>query len=172
MAEIRRVRADDWEALRDLRLRALDDAPLAFSTTVAEARLRDEAWWREAARRGAEDNDWATFVAADAESLVGMASGHYPGEQHHPIDDAELPSLMQMWVAPEIRRRGVGRDLVDAVDRWAAARGAPLLRLGVTQSEIGSVAFYEALGFRDTGRRDTSVPRLGPVIKMERRCRT
>ena len=172
MTDVRRVRADEWEALRELRLRALADAALAFSTTLSEAKARDDAWWREAARRGAEDDDWATFVAAGGDRLLGMATGHNPTEQHHPIDDPTLPSLMQMWVAPEFRRRGLGRQLVDAVDRWAAARGAPVLRLGVTQSETRSVAFYEALGFRDTGRRDASIPRLGPVIEMERPCRT
>ena len=172
MSVVRRVRADEWAALRDLRLRALADAPLAFSTTTDEARQRDDAWWREAARRGAEDEDWATFVATEGERLVGMATGHYPTEQHHPIDDPALPSLMQMWVSPDLRRRGLGRRLVDAVGSWAETRGAAVLRLGVTASEKGSVAFYESLGFRDTGRRDTTVPRLGPVVEMERACRT
>ena len=48
MSEIRRVRADEWEALRDLRLRALADSPHAFATTLAEAERRSEAEWREA----------------------------------------------------------------------------------------------------------------------------
>ena len=79
---------------------------------------------------------------------------------------------MQMWVDPHSRRAGVGRRLVEAVRSWAAERGSPVLRLGVTASELGAVAFYRSLGFHDTGRRDTSIARLGPVIEMERSCRT
>ena len=169
---IRRIGHDEWRPLKDLRLRALADAPLAFSTTLAEGQTRSDDDWRAAAQRGAEGTGWITFVAEEDGRLVGMASGHFPVEQHHPIDDPAIASLMQMWVAPEARRRGVGRGLVDAVAAWALERRSPVLRLGVTQSEEGAVAFYRAQGFRDTGRRDTSIPRLGPVIEMERPCPT
>ena len=172
MSEVRRVRADEWKALRDLRLRALADAPLAFSTTLAEAQLRTDPWWRDAASRGAEGKGWVTFVAERDGALVGMASGHFPDEGLHPLDDPQLASLMQMWVEPAQRRTGLGRRLVDAVAQWARERGSAVVRLGVTASEQSAVAFYRAIGFHDTGRRDTTIDRLGPVIEMERACRT
>jgi ribosomal protein S18 acetylase RimI-like enzyme len=153
-------------------LRALADSPLAFSTTHAEARERADPWWRDAARRGAAGDGWVTFVAERQGALIGMASGHFPDEALHVLDDAKIASLMQMWVDPTARRGGVGRRLVDAVAAWARERGSPVLRLGVTASEQGAVAFYRAIGFRDTGRRDMTIERLGPVIEMERQCRT
>ena len=170
--DVRRVRADEWRALKDIRLRALADAPLAFSTTLADGQARTDGDWEAAAERGARGNDWVTFVADERGRLVGMASGHFPTEAHHPIDDPALASLMQMWVDPRSRRAGIGRRLVEEVRSWAAERGSPVLRLGVTATELGAIAFYRSLGFRDTGRRDTSIARLGPVIEMERSCRT
>lgn len=147
VTEVRRVRADEWEALRDVRLRALGDTPLAFSTTLAEARLRDETWWREAAARGTRGDSWITFIAEGRGPLLGMATGHYPDEDLVERDEPSLASLMQMWVAPEARR--------------------------VVLAVPGAIAFYRSLGFHDTGRRDpVSAERDDFEMEMERPCRT
>jgi ribosomal protein S18 acetylase RimI-like enzyme len=171
VSAIRRVRTDEWQALRDLRLRALADAPLAFSATLAEAQARNEAWWRESARRSAEDEAWITFVAERDGQLVAMATGTFPVERLHALDDPAIASLIQMWVDPSARRTGLGRELVEAVVTWAAAHGSAVLRTGVTASEWRGVAFYESLGFRDTGRRE-EYARLGTVVEMKRPCQT
>lgn len=151
---IRRIRADEWEALRDLRLRALADAPQAFLTTLAEAQRWSEEEWREAARRGASGDRWSTFVADDGGRLLGMATGHFPDERHHALDDPALVSLIQMWVEPAARRTGLGARLVQAVLGWAAERGSAVARLGVSAADPGAIAFYGSVGFRDTGRRE------------------
>src|SRR5207245_3012306 len=142
-------RTDEWQALRDLRLRALADAPLTFSATLDEAMARTDEWWREAARRGAEDENWVTYVAVHDGDLVGMATGDFPGDGLHVLDDPTIASLIQMWVDPSERRSGVGGDLVEAVASWAAAHRSPVLRTAVTQSQTRAIAFYESLGFRD-----------------------
>ena len=167
MIDIRRVRADEWEALRDLRLRALADSPHAFATTLAEAERRSEAEWREAASRGASGPLWATFVALDRGDLVGMATGHFPEERHLDIDDPAIVSLIQMWVAPAVRRTGVGGRLVRAVFAWAAERGSAVVRLGVNMADPGAGAFYRSLGFRDTSRRERIPARDMLVMEME-----
>ena len=45
--EIRRIGADEWGELRDLRLRALQDAPDAFGSTYEEESIRTDAEWME-----------------------------------------------------------------------------------------------------------------------------
>src|SRR5438552_2636371 len=115
MPTIRRVRADEWAALRDLRLRALAGAPEMFGTTLASAQSRTEAEWREAARRGEGTDAWVTFVADQAGALVGMASG---------LVENGAFELIQMWVDPSARGKGVGLVLGQAVVDWAAAKGA------------------------------------------------
>jgi ribosomal protein S18 acetylase RimI-like enzyme len=164
------VRADEWKVLRDLRMRALADAPGAFASTLAEAQARDEAWWREAARRSAEDEGWVTFVCERDGRLIAMATGTFPVDREHALDDPAVASLIQMWVEPATRRTGLGRDLVEAVAAWAAEHDSAMLRTGVTAAEHRAVTFYESLGFRDTGRRE-DYERLGVVIEMERPCR-
>ena len=73
LVEVRRVRADEWEALRETRLRALADAPDAFGTTHAEARAHPEQWWRDRAERTAAGDAQAMFLAWDGDRAVGIA---------------------------------------------------------------------------------------------------
>ena len=58
--EIRRARPDEWQALRDLRLRALATDPDAFGSTLAGSSTRTDAEWQERAN----PPDGAVFVAA------------------------------------------------------------------------------------------------------------
>ena len=53
---IRRARADEAVALRELRLRALRDAPAAFLTTAAQAEALPDDEWATRARRFAVDD--------------------------------------------------------------------------------------------------------------------
>jgi ribosomal protein S18 acetylase RimI-like enzyme len=140
---VRRIRADEWQALRDLRLRALADAPDAFGATLEETAARpDEAWQARIA-----DEQSIMVVAERAGRLVGMASG---GDA--PMDDPSA-ALYSMWVDPAVRGRGVAGAIVETVVDWATAAGYRRIGLGVTTSNARAIAFYERLGFADIGLR-------------------
>ena len=55
--------------------------------------------------------------------------------------------------APGARRQGVGRALMEAFHRRAAAMGAAYLLLEVRPSNTGAAALYEKLGYQIVGRR-------------------
>jgi ribosomal protein S18 acetylase RimI-like enzyme len=169
-ATVRRVRADEWSALRDLRLRALADAPHAFSTSLADAQKRGDEEWQAIARKGASDTRWATFVAERDGRFLGMATGYHPDEMHRALDDPGVPSLIQMWVDPSVRREGVGTRLVAAVVDWAAS-GSPVVRLEVNSTDPGALSFYRSVGFHETGRHET-MPDGRDATEMARPCRT
>lgn len=137
--DIQRLRNEDWERLRRLRLAALADAPDFFGSTLADAGRLTEADWR------AQLDRLATFVAVQAGADVGMARGMADEARR---DDAYLIS---MWVAPVARRRGVGAALIDAVVAWAADSGFTRLLLDVADDNAPAVALYERAGFAATG---------------------
>jgi hypothetical protein len=69
----RLAQAEDWRAVRALRLRALADAPDAFEITLAQAEQWTDEDWR---RRAAEGDERLTFVEEDDDgNLGGMAVG-------------------------------------------------------------------------------------------------
>jgi GNAT superfamily N-acetyltransferase len=128
---VRRLRANEAELLRDVRLRALRDAPMVFGSTFArEEGYAPEKWERRAAESATGERQ-AIFIA---EPAVGMASGVIDAE------DAALAHLYAMWVAPDARGTGAGKALVDAVVGWATERGAERLITSVTEGNAAAAA--------------------------------
>jgi GNAT superfamily N-acetyltransferase len=142
--EIRRTTEDDWEPLRDVRLRALADSPRAFGSTLERERQRTEAEWRQWAGRAQRD-DGVMFVAVDGERFVGLAGGY-------PEDDPGAVHLVSMWVDPTARRSGTGRALVESVVAWAGERGADVVNLWATDANEPALALYRSCGFAPTGQ--------------------
>jgi ribosomal protein S18 acetylase RimI-like enzyme len=130
---------------RAVRLRALKNTPLAFGSTYErEVRLTDEEWAARAARLDSGRD--VGFLAVCDGSYAGLALCFVEPE------DATTGQLISMWVAPEARRRGVGRMLIDAIVAWAAERGVRTVRLMVTSVNDGAMEFYRRLGFERTGK--------------------
>jgi ribosomal protein S18 acetylase RimI-like enzyme len=139
--EIRRARPDEWQAVRDLRLRALTSDPDAFGGTLEEARARTDAEWQARADHG----DTAIFVAESTAGLVGMATGA-PAP-----DRPTIAALFGMWVAPEARGQGIGTRLIDAVEDWARAAGYASIGLGVTTMNEPAIRLYTSKGYVGIG---------------------
>lgn len=138
--EVRRVGVEDWEAIRDLRLRALTDSPTAFGSNLPRELAFGEDDWRRRAGNGG----W--FVAFDAaDRTVGLVCG-VRGEGCHEV--------VSMWVDPAARGGGVGARLLDAVRGWAVGEGASTLVLGVTEGNDAARRLYVRSGFAPTGNRE------------------
>lgn len=56
------------------------------------------------------------------------------------------------YVAPEARRRGVGRALVAAAEEWARAQGCGEFASDTHPDNIDSASAHRALGFQDAGQ--------------------
>jgi len=157
---IRPFTADEWPAYRAIRLRALADAPDAFSTTLdTQQVLPPEAWATRLSNAAASGKDYP-LVAELQGQAIGMAWAKVDA------DDASIVNLFQMWVAPEARGQGVAGALLDEAIRWAGARGAQALQLGVNCANLPAVRLYERTGFLDTGWREPFRP--GSAITEQR----
>ena len=142
--ELRRVRPGEGGRLREIRLRALSEAPGAFgSTFAAESDRPDDDWDRAATARSAGKAE-ATFVAEVGGNWVGLAGGYRLSDQPGTV------RLFSMWVAPETRGLGTGRRLVDAVLVWARAAGARAVDLWVTLDNDTALSLYRRAGFLPT----------------------
>jgi RimJ/RimL family protein N-acetyltransferase len=135
MVTVEPLRPDDWKTTRDVRLRALLDAPEAFGGTYAETAKREEADWR------AWPSNGQAFAAWRDGEPVGMACGW---------NDPETPgitALIGMWVAPQARGGEVTTRLIDAVVDWARGNGSDAVELVVYDTNQRARRAYEKYGF-------------------------
>jgi GNAT superfamily N-acetyltransferase len=144
---IRRIRADEWQRLRALRLRALAGAPMAFSSSLAREEAFPDDLWRERAAAGAEGDDRVTVVAEQDGELVGLATGLLPGA---PGTDVTVPTLVGMFVDGSVRRQGAGAALIEQIAAWVRDRGQNRLALWVTSTNEAAIALYRRCGFHAT----------------------
>lgn len=170
---VRRVRAEEWRRLRDLRLRALQDpvASIAFLESYDEAAARPDDFWQGRASGAAAGAAVAQFVAETGDGRwVGTATGlrEEPGSEDFSGAAAEQLQVhvVGVYVDPDHRGSGLLQRLVDAVADWARECDVDRLRLCVHVDNGRARAAYERLGFRDTGRRiEASV---GTEVEMAR----
>jgi RimJ/RimL family protein N-acetyltransferase len=136
---IRQVEPADWDVLRDVRLRALQEDPDAFLATHAqESRFSDEQWQGRAAQ-----TDAASFIVQGAEGAEGLVTGFVD-------DDPATVFLVGMWVAPARRGDGTASELVAHVVEWARVRGAKRVSLSVEGHNLRAARLYERCGFTET----------------------
>jgi GNAT superfamily N-acetyltransferase len=144
---IRPIVEADWAEYRDLRLRMLEELPLAFGETLASAKVTPESVWRARTRRGETGNS-VRFVAID------VATGAWLGSMGGFLspEDGNRAILVGVYVIPDYRGTGPGVTdaLLDAVESWSHRFGDTLL-LHVHEQNPRAIAAYAKRGFVPTG---------------------
>ncbi len=158
---VRRAGPEEWRELRDVRLRALAEAPYAFGSTYErEAAFSDDQWRERAARP-----DSVTVVAEHQGRFVGCASGTRAMVGTEPVEGS-IAALLGMWVEPGARGSGIAERIVEAVEDWAREADYESIGLGVTVGNDRAIAFYRRIGYVDTGQRLPLRPRGGAEIAI------
>ena len=67
-------------------------------------------------------------------------------------DTHPVPWIEGWWVAPDLRRTGVGRALIAEVESWARLAGFAELGSDTWIDNAPSIAAHQALGFEPTER--------------------
>ena len=163
--EVRRVRADEWRELREIRLEMLKDTPIAFGERYEDARAKAEQDWRDRTEKSARSTRTAMFVAiGEGGRFVGTAGVFTKAESQSPARSQPQPQpgcpaeldmiIYSVYVTPAHRggRRGVASLLLDGVIRWSReVAGAREITLSVHETNDRAHAFYQRYGFVDTG---------------------
>lgn len=106
-----------------------------------------EAHFRPRAQPVIEGPGNEILVAEDARgtvlgyTIVGAASSM--------ITPNPFGFVYDLWVAPEARRHGIARRLMEAAEAWCRRQGYRRLRLETAAANAGARAFYAAIGFRE-----------------------
>ena len=143
----RRLKPDEVELHRDLRLQALGDSPGSFGETLAEAAERPTTYWEGLTRSVTESGGHVMFITFEGDAPIGSAYGLRDQER------SDGGRVGGMWVRPESRRKGVGSTLLHAVVDWARACAFTRVALWAPDQNPAAMALYRRDGFRETGNR-------------------
>ena len=106
--------------------------------------------WSEALLRAELGHAWSNLLAALAPGpdgvprLLGYVIFWLVHDEVH---------VLNVATAPEARRRGVGRALMDEAVAVGRRKGARLSTLEVRRSNLPAIALYRSLGYREVGVR-------------------
>ena len=159
---LRRLEPHEVSLHRELRLRALQEAPDSFGETFADVAARPSSYWEDLTRSVTEPGRQVMFLAYEGEDVFGSTYGL------RERDHSEVGRGGGMWVDPAWRRRGVGRALLQQVFSWAREHGLSRLRLWAPAHSPAARSLYGQAGFRETGeRRALPINPILQIVEME-----
>jgi aminoglycoside 6'-N-acetyltransferase I len=107
----------------------------------------------EIARIHERPDRMVAFLAIDAHgSVVGFAEATLRSDCVNGTETSPVGFLEGLYVVPGLRRRGIGRALVAAVERWTRQLGCVELASDALLDNTASHAAHSAYGFDETER--------------------
>jgi ribosomal-protein-alanine N-acetyltransferase len=106
--------------------------------------------WSERLLRAELGHPWSSLLAAVApdagggERILGYLISWLVHDEVH---------ILNVGTAPEARRRGIGRALMEAAAEAGRRKGARLSTLEVRRSNLPAIGLYRSLGYREVGVR-------------------
>jgi len=125
--------------IRDATLTDLDAL-----TQIESACFAGDAWSPALVESELVGETRSVMLACDATSMFGYGSLRV-------VDD--VADLQRIAVLPELRRHGLGRELLEGLLAKATGLGATRMLLDVAASNDAAIGLYESFGFQTISRR-------------------
>lgn len=133
---------------------------------LAEMGLRFMATHQSPEVTAARIADGQCFVALLGEQICGTILFKTAAQTRGCpwYDQADVASFAQFGVEPALQAQGLGRQLIDFVERQALASGARELALDTAEPATHLVTWYGRLGYRHVGHQQWSHTNYRSVI--------
>lgn len=165
---VTRLNPGHVEPYRALMLEAYRLHPDSFTSSVAERSILPLSWWecRLAAGASATEVVFGAFIQAELAGVAGLSFDTREKTRHK-------STLFGMYVPDRFRRRGVARQLLGEVLRYARSHpDTTITQLTVTAGNTPALSLYESSGFLQFGTEPCAV-RVGAeyVSKVHMWCK-
>ena len=148
MINVRKIKTNEFELYKSLRIRALTDAPYAFGGTRDEAINKPIGWYKKETLRWSKSEKSTIFIAFSDEIAIGLVGAFFENKTGRAF-------ICSMWVDPEFRKSGVGNSIVKKSSYWLSDRGGSSIFAWVAESNKSAIRFYKSLGFVATNEKET-----------------
>ena len=140
--EVSLLSPDEWERLRNIRIRALRENPEAFGANLNEVMAQSQ-------------EDWLRLYEKE-DYLVGSCDGVDVGMLYIEVlkgDHGATCWIGGCWTDPGFRGIGVMRSLFRFIDEHASEKGWQRQGLGVWADNLTAINSYKSLGFNFAGEK-------------------
>lgn len=145
--QISKLTIADWADYKALRLRALEESPLAFLDSFEEALNQVDDHWMRHLR--ADKNSSTTLFAREDNDLIGMCAIIFNNKNKH----KHVAEIVGNYVDKSCRGKGVGSMLMEEIIKTASDRGdIKKIDLEVVSTQEPAIKLYEKFGFKKIGK--------------------
>ena len=138
--KIERLGPSQWQRLRAIRLRALEESPEWFAALYEKEWQRPDSEWQKEASTA----HWRAISREGIDiALMGVAVAE-------PIRECDC-WLFSCWIEPSYRGRGIMKLMIDELDVICHDQGWIIQGLGVWPHNIRAIKSYEKYGFEKAG---------------------
>lgn len=138
--EIERLDPIQWQRLRDIRLRALEESPEWFAALFEKESQRSDSEWQKEASTA----HWRAISREGIDiALMGVTAAE-------PIRECDC-WLFGCWIEPHFRGLGIMKMMIDELDAICVEENWTLQGLGVWPDNIRAIKSYEKYGFKKAG---------------------
>jgi ribosomal protein S18 acetylase RimI-like enzyme len=140
---LRPARAGDAAALRELRLKCLQDHPEAFFRDYQEEANLPLSTWQERVQASSGEGNELIMFAEQGGKLVGMSAINRrdnPKTRH-------TGTIWGVYVLPDWRGLGLAEAMMHACEDWAIQKDITILNLMVVSTNAAAIRCYQRCGF-------------------------
>jgi len=156
---VRRVKAEEWQRLKELSWRRCAlRSPTWLSSIASRTPANGQSFWPERAETAAGGATVAQFVAvAEPDDVAGTVTALVtaPGGPDHirATSPNVRAAIVGVYVRPRHRGNGVVQDLLAATEAWLRGVGVRQVRLHVNEGNTRPIGGYRKCGYMDSGKR-------------------
>lgn len=138
---IRRIRPDEIEVFRSIRLEALRCEPASFASRFEDWQFLPEEEWR----RRFDDPVFVAFSNDEPIGIMGLV-------RFRPSRMAHRATLVSVYMRKSERGTGIASNLLRVVSDHATRLGVLQMELAVNAENLAALRFYKREGFIEIGR--------------------
>ncbi len=142
---VREGKPADAVAFRELRLGALQDSPIAFTSDYQKNLNHPLKYWEETLTTQPDES--TIFLATNEGDPIGMTGIARSGSSK----TRHSAWIWGVYVKPEWRGLHIAEELIQSCFEWARARKIALAKLGVAAVNQPAIRCYERCGFKIYG---------------------
>lgn len=146
--EIIKLKPEDWQYYRYLRLEALQNDPQAFGSSYQDNLQKPDSYWHGRLEDAVDGKKSWLLFAKENDRLIGMIGAFVE-------DEKDVAEIISLYVTKNERGKGVSQELMTGILQEIGQNDSiRKAKLVVNVNEIPAVTLYKNFGFQIAGEKN------------------